>query len=365
MKMLRQTVLAAALAAGGGCAVAQDADTPADTPADPMAATPFSGERLTEGLGVVNVLSADFERSRAFLQGAMGLSFEPQELRGREAERVREAFGLPGEGPLRAGVFHQPAVEGETFVRVFEGPGDLPPLRPGMDSRFTGTLGYGFPMADIERRIAISELWGFPTVAGLQRMQFPRADGSLYWVGETHFEGPDDVLVLGVDRYENNAIGPVDPALGLGGVAYSSFLVDDLARNESFFADVLGLEKRRDITFNSSGDGGMVNMRKGEEVVFQQWFAPGASSNYLVLMQFVDDPEARRPSGVSGFEGHGVGGWSFETEDLNRVAEAWREWSGKAAPDTVELDLPEVGRVRSLVLRSPDGIVVDVFERVQ
>ena len=38
------------------------------------------------------------------------------------------------------------------------------------------------------------------------------------------------------------------------------------------------------MTFRSSGQG-MPDTRKGEAIAFLQWFAPGATTGYLVMME--------------------------------------------------------------------------------
>ena len=63
---------------------------------------------------------------------------------------------------------------------------------------------------------------GFSSTVGITKMNFSRADGSEYTVSEVHYVAPDDTLVLGVDRGGYTQVGPVNPATGIGGVAYSS-----------------------------------------------------------------------------------------------------------------------------------------------
>ena len=74
---------------------------------------------------------------------------------------------------------------------------------------------------------------GFSSTVGITKMNFSRADGE-YTVSEVHYIAPDDTLVLGVDRGGYTQVGPVNPATGIGGVAYSSFMVDSIEQAPVF-----------------------------------------------------------------------------------------------------------------------------------
>ena len=330
--------------------------TPSPAPApDPMAPTSSAEDALVGSLRAVTVVTADADAALPFYEEGLSLSASeapPTDTLASHwgATRINRVITLS-----------RPGAEGAAVVRLVEVPGAAEASRPGYDSQLVGALGFGLPGSDLDGRTARVEAAGYETTAGVQRMDFPRADGSTYEVGEVHLKAPDDVLVLGVDRGEMTAIGPIDEAERLGGVAYASMLARDASETGRFLRDVLGLEQRRAMSFRSSGPGGgMVGMVKGEEVSFEQWFSPGATTGYLVLMELLDRDKAE--AGSLGMESRGVSMLSFETDDLAEVARRWRAFSGEdATPEAI--DDPSFGRVASLMIRTPDGLPVQVFER--
>ena len=344
-----------ALPGGGACAWAVEVD--------PMQPTSSPESAGTLPLGVVTIITGDLQATRRFYQGVMGMAFRLTEHDGASADALAAHWGLPATGTLRVALFSRPEAEGAATLRVIERPDVNDTLRPGYDTRPIGPLGFGFPVRGLDRRYAIARAMGFEATAEVVTMAFPRADGSTYDVGEFHLMAPDDVLVLGVDRGPLTPVGPLDEALDLGGVAYASVLVGDLAATENFLSQVLGLERRRAISFRSGGpDGGLRGLRAGEEVAFQQWFSPGATTGYLVVMELLDGPKTRvTPLGP---DRRGVAMWSFEVRSLPEFLERWQRWSGSATLPTVRrLALPEAGEVEAVVVFTPDGLPVEIFQR--
>lgn len=331
---------------------------------DPMQPRSSVEQARTLPLGVVTVVTSDLAVTRRFYEGAMGMGFRLADLAPAEIAALVEHWGLPGGAAPRIGLFSRPGIEGAASLRVIELPEARETLRPGYDTRPVGPLGIGFPVRGLQDRYAIARALGFAATADVVTMAFPRADGSTYDVGEFHLMAPDDVLVLGVDRGPLTPVGPLDPALDIGGVAYASVLVDDLAAMGGFLEEALGLERRRAISFRSGGpDGGLRGLRAGEEVAFQQWFSPGATTGYLVVMELLDGPKTRvTPLGPPR---RGVAMWSFEVRSLEEFLAHWQQWSGTAAvPAIRRLVLPEVGAATAVVVATPDGLPVEVFQRI-
>lgn len=346
--------IAVSIALGG-------ADAQSEAP-DPMVPVSSAEDATISPMRALTIMSGDLDATRRFLQGAMDMSAELVTLSGADAEAQRARWGVPGEGDLEMAVFRHPAADGAAIVRAVQGDPDTAVMRPGYDSRPVGPLGFGFAGENLARRFEIAQALGFESTAGVMYMDFPRADGTTYEVSEIHFKAPDDILVLAVNRGPMQPVGPIDPALGVGGVAYASVLVDDLAAHGRFYADVLGLEQRRDISFRASGpNGGMVGLRRGEEVAFQQWFSPGARTGYLVVMELLEGPKSRTELG---FEQRGVAMWSFEADDLDALLQRYAEFTGAPAPAAVEAQSPGLGLVRAAVIETPDGLPVEVYEPV-
>jgi hypothetical protein len=83
----------------------------------------------------------------------------------------------------------------------------------------------GVPVNGIPRRDQIVTAFGFGSAVGATSMAFPRADKTTYTVGEIHYMAPDNILVLGVDRDTMRPVGPIDPAIDIGGPSYSSAII--------------------------------------------------------------------------------------------------------------------------------------------
>ncbi len=324
---------------------------------DPMAPVRTQQPAETSPLRAVTIATDDFDRTRRFYCGVLGMVAERAPLDGADAAALAAHWGLDA-APSHVMVLRQPGASGAAIVRAVLTPSSHPLARPAYDSRFVGPLGFGFPIRDLGAREQVANAFGFVASAGIRRMDFPRADGSTYNVGEIHFLAPDDIMVLGVDRGEMAPVGPLDEALSIGGVAYASVLVSDMAVFAAFLEDVLGLERRRRMSFQSPGPaGGMRGLDAGETIAFEQWFSHGAATGYLVVMQRL---EGERTPAATGFAGRGVAMWTFETEALDAAVARFHSAGGAATVRT--LASPGFGRRRSAILTTPDGLPVELIE---
>jgi catechol 2,3-dioxygenase-like lactoylglutathione lyase family enzyme len=328
---------------------------------DPMRPRSDATSALCSPLRILTITSGDLQATRRFYQGALGLvpeTFVPDD---DWAAALIEHWGLLPSRPLRIDVFRRPGLDDAFELRVIEVPGALPVMRPHYIGEYIGALGLGFPSDDLEVRDRIVRALGFDSTAGITRMDFSRADGTTYNVGEVHYRAPDEVLVLGVDRGGMTPVSRIDPALGIGGPAYASMIISDVARVAPAFAEVLGYEMRREMTFESGGPSGGMGLQKGARVVFQQWFSPGASAGYLVIMKLLDvDRPAPVPLGPTA---RGVAMWSFETADVEAAA-ARAEALGleiRSAPRAI--GLPGIGPAHSLVIATADGFPIEIYAR--
>jgi len=313
-------------------------------------------------LAAITVAGADPQAIRRFYQGALGLTPRRLLIEGTAATALRTHWGVGGVGQLETLVFKRPEVPEALCLRVVIVPADRPAARPGLDSRYDGALGFGFPVRDLYRRHAIIEALGFTATAGVTVMAFPRADGTTYNIGETHWVAPDEVMVLGVDRAHLQSVGAIDPALDIGGPSYSSALVADVVASGEFFDKVLGLELRREFTFESEGPGGGMRLPQGTRVHFQQWFSPGSRTGYLVIMQLKEN--ALRPPQRLGLHNRGIGLWSFPTADLALVRERALRQGTPVLREMVSVASPGLGAVSSMILATPDGFPLEVYQPI-
>jgi catechol 2,3-dioxygenase-like lactoylglutathione lyase family enzyme len=334
---LNAALLTITLLVGGPAATAQADPLQALSNADPVAASP---------LRRVTVATGDLMATRRFYADALGMAASRRSpVLPSEAHRLGVTSGADSMTFARSGI------PDAVTVRAIAVAARRRALRPSHNALALGGLAMGMPVSGKTKREAIVKAAGFRSAVGVTSMALPRADGSSYMVEEIHYQGPDGVLVLGIDRGEMPPVGPVDATTGIGGPAYSSLVVGDLQRTEMFMQTVLRYEKRRDAVFTSSGPKGGLGLPDGQRFAFQQWFAPGSTTGYVILMKMLDRPA--EPAQPAGFVRRGIAMWTFDAVDLDDVA-ARAESVGTrvVAKDAT-----------SLILAMPDGFLVEFVKR--
>lgn len=350
--LLAALVTALVLALSSGLACAQ---------ADPMQPQSVPSATAASPLKIITLVSGDLKATRRFYQGVLNMTPQPWRVDGAAAARLVAHWGLaPAESVLGVS-FTSPGLPGAIAVRVIQATGASLSNRPGYDSGYAGALGLGFPANGLKSRDEIVSALGFKSVVGITSMAFSRADKTTYDVSEVHYEAPDDVLVLGVDRGDLRPVGEIEPSIGIGGPAYSSMILRDAKSATALFGDTLGYELRREMNFRSGGPKGGMRLPAGAEVRFQQWFSPGSSSGYLVLMDLLD-ADKPNPNGLSA-KNRGVVMWSFEARDLGDIERRARKAGVQVMQPPTVIPQPEGGNVRSLILATADGFTVEVTER--
>lgn len=325
---------------------------------DPMQPGVSQRPSLCGPLAAVTVASGSPDRMRRLLQGALNLTPRLERIEGQAARALARHWNIAPANELAVTVYTRPEVEQAVTLRVLHVAESMPVARPGLDCRYVGALGVGFAIRGLRARHAIVEQSGFTSTAGVTVMAFPRADGSTYDVGETHWVAPDDFMVLGVDRSDMQPIGPIDDALGMGGPNYSSALVSDAGRTGAFLDAVLGLELRREFTFEAEGPQGGMGLPAGTRVHFQQWFAPNARSGYLVVMQLLEHGLA--PPQVLGLRSRGIGMWSFATQDIETVLQRAQHHGATVLSPSTRLFVPGSGEITAAMLATPDGFPIEL-----
>jgi len=347
------TALMLALMPTHGAAVAQDKR-------DPMEPQSDARNALAAPLKAVTIMTGNLDQTRRFYQGALGMTPTLLTVRGSKATTLALHWGMAPTESLQMVTFASVGQPDAVAVRAILIAADSPSNRPGYDSAFAGALGMGFAANDLKSSYAVAGALGFKSVVGITSMAFPRADKSTYDISEVHYEAPDDVLVLGVDRGDLRPLGAIDPALGISGLGYSSLIVRDAKDAAPLFGDVLGYEMRRELNFKSGGPKGGMRLPTGAEVRFQQWFAPGSRTGYLVIMDLLD-ADKPGPNGLT-VKNRGIAMWSFEVKNLQQARERARKAKVKVLKEPAMIELPGVGAVRSMMLATADGFSVEVIE---
>lgn len=339
--------------------------TKASVPVDPMMPRADGRPLVCGPLSGITLASSDLAACRRFYGEALELHATDWSSRDEGVRQLLAHWGCTGAGgganeQIDAVEFTRPGIPQAIRLRIVRVEAARPTSRPGLDCRIDGPLGLGVPVRDLYRRHARVEACGYTANAGVTTMSFPRADGSTYDIGETHWVAPDDVMVPGVDRAHLQPVGPIDETRGIGGPSYASALVSDVDRSGEFLDRILGYELRREFTFESEGPQGGMRLPAGARVRFQQWFAPGSSTGYLVIMQLLEHGR-RAPHGL-GLQNRGIGVWSFPTRELVEVEARVTRHAVRVLRPASPLAVPGLGRVRSMVIATPDGFPVEIFQ---
>ena len=309
-------------------AVVQPAAAPARPTSDPLDATGPVNPVAASPLRGVTVLTGDPAATHRFFIDAMGMTATPA-----EPVPVAQVRSIGLRGSLRAVTYRRSASGDAATVRAIAVPVTLPVLRPHHDALVSGGLAMGMPVHGQAAREARVTRAGFRSAVGVTRMTLPRPGGTPYTVEEIHYQAPDGVLVL-------------------GGPAYSSIVVADLDGTARFLKSVLGYEMRRNAAFTSAGSKGGLGLPDGTRFAFQQWFAPGSATGYVIVMKMLDRPVVR----TSRAPRRGIAMWSFDIADL-AAAETRAKSIGARIASRPTPAAP------SLVLAMPDGFLVELTAR--
>ncbi len=328
-------------------AAVQPAAAPARPTSDPLDATGPVNRVAASPLRGVTVLTGDPAATHRFFIDAMGMTATPA-----EPVPVAQVRSIGLRGSLRAVTYRRSASGDAATVRAIAVSATLPVLRPRHDALASGGLAMGMPVHGQAAREARVTRAGFRSAVGVTRMTLPRPGGVPYTVEEIHYQAPDGVLVLGIDRGDMKPVGQVDAASGIGGPAYSSIVVADLDGTARFLKTVLGYEMRRDAAFTSAGSKGGLGLPDGTRFAFQQWFAPGSATGYVIVMKMLDRPVMR----TSAAPRRGIAMWSFDIADL-AAAEARAKSAGARIASRPTPAAP------SLVVAMPDGFLVELTPR--
>ncbi len=287
----------------------------------------------------------------------------PIEVAAEIRQLERHLWGLPEGLDWQLYLLDRPATPGAVQIRVLVVPEGTPSIHTTWDPREPGPFSLGFPATNVERWDAELRARGWDSLMPMSRYQIPRADGTLYGIHETIFNGPEYVHAVLISRRDGMPqVGPVDPATGRGGPVYSAWIVNNSDEVLDFYVSTLGLELRSDRQFKSSGSKGALGVPDGTEFRFAIVYAPGATYGHLLFLDFQGRLGLPSP-GVAPRPPHrGLAGWTFEVPDLEviqrRLADAGIEL---LAPPT-ELSTPSLGHHRALTVLDPNGFLVELFE---
>lgn len=349
-----------------------DKDSSALAGADGGPGASGSSLGISGPLRMVTLVSGDLAACRRFytdvLQmrelGSVGTSRELEDLQALQAQ----LWALPAGSRWRAAHFISPGLVGVPVLRIleFEQPG--PPVRPGFEIRLDGGAGVGFAVSDpaVAERVAAEH--GFEVTAHATRVPVHRGDGTSHLVLESVFRAPDEVYAFGIARVAPQPpVGPIAPGFNVGGLAYSSMVARGSQHVVDFFVEVLDFQVVRDYVMRGEEPEDVLKLPSGTRMRFAQMYARGASSGYLVVVDFM---EGGRPNPAPpGPPRCGVAMWSFRVRDLDAVMARVRAFAarggaaGRAEVLAGPLQVPMPFGVRRVAsVRIVGGLLVELME---
>ena len=240
---------------------------------------------------------------------------------GDELKAANTYLGFESDHTWECCTFFKTGEGANVQIRVIALDQETPQVRPEYLGLYTGGATMSFPINDLHAHEKHMASIGVESTIGVKEMEFTSPSGETYVSAEIVYKAPENVFVMGVVRPDIFIpVGPVDPATGMGGSAYSARCITNADKTVEFFRDVLGFEIRRDVEF-TVGERSALLMPEGTTERFIQAFAPGSATGYLVLM---DHQDATRPSPAPGFgpPNRGIAMWSFATKEYRKSASA-------------------------------------------
>lgn len=319
-------------------------------------------DALIGPLHTVTYVTADKEGvEKAFRQG-YGLDASGwRQPSAEEFETLNPYFGFAPSDTWETCAFYKSGEGRNIQIRAIHVHQETPLVRPAYEGLYTGGATISFPINDLRSHKKVMADLGIESTIGVKEMEFTSPTGETYISAEIVYKAPDNIFVMGVTRPGIFVpVGPVDPATGMGGPAYSARCVSEADATVDFFKNVLGYEIRRDVNF-VVGERSAIIMPEGTTERFIQGFAPGASTGYVVLM---DHGEATKhsPAPQFGPASRGIAMWSFPTKNIDEVYKRAQEAGAEILQTPGDAQSPFLSNKKSLIMKDPDGFPIEVFE---
>lgn len=336
------------------------------------AAVPGPAVGIGGPLRMVTLVTGDLAACRRFYSdvlqmrelGTVGTPRELEELFALQSQ----LWALPAGSRWRASHFICPGLVGVPVLRVleFEQPGPL--IRPEFEIRIDGGAGVGFAVRDPALAERVAAEHGFAVAAQATQVPVHRRDGTSHLVLESVFRAPDEVFAFGIARLAPQPpVGPIAPGFNVGGLAYSSMVARRSQDVIDFFVEVLDFQVVRDFVMKGEEPEDVLKLPSGTRMRFAQMYARGASSGYLVVVDFFED--GRPNPAPLGPPSRGVTIWSFRVRDLDAALARVRGFAarGAAAGATAVIAGPlqvpmPFGVQRMASVRLPNGFIVELME---
>lgn len=330
---------------------------------DPLGTNIAVSELLCGPLHTATLCTTNLEDIRKFYVDGMGMTLDgPMKLTADQLQVQRTLWGLPYGIEYDFYHLHRPSVPSLIQIRLLHLHKSTPHIHKSYSSRELGPFSLGFPNRNQEMVHQKLIDLGIDVMAEMQEGEIPRGDGTTYRYWETIFKGPDFLHCVGIERGDGMPqLSPVDQNNDLGGPGYSAFVTNQSDKELSFYIDVLGLELRADRQWQTS-PGSALGIAEGVPYRFSLVYAPGSTQNHLLFLDYQDG--VFEDSGVPPrLPNQGLGMWTFQTEDLQRVQDNALKYHIEMIHGPLDYNDPIIGKATFISLRTPSGFQVEVFSQ--
>lgn len=312
----------------------------------------------------VTLTTANLDSAKRFFVQGMGMQLNgPIRMSTQQRRSLIEQWDLPIGMDWQLYELSRPSVPENIRIRLLVIAKMTPLIHESYHVREIGSFALGFP----NKRQALLDqemhALGFSTQAahqsGKEGLYNDIKDHDL----ESIYLGPDFVHHIGIERRNGMPqLAPYDTATGKGGPGYAAMVVTGMSESMiSFFRYVMGWEVRRDNEL-SSGKNSPLGLQDGIKFRYTIVYAKGASSGHIVLMDFRDNKKII-PKTPPRLPNRGIGMYTVFTKNLDEVKQLAVQQKTTILSDITAYEDPLHGRVRSLVLVAPNGIVFEVLEK--
>jgi catechol 2,3-dioxygenase-like lactoylglutathione lyase family enzyme len=306
------------------------------------AAAATAAGRMVRANALMHVVT-DLSRAAAFYRDGVGLEYGSPTVRRGDALAALAAHG-GGKVAMRTASFAIPGSELQLVLVQIDGAGGT---AFGQRLYDPGVTRFSIQVRDIDRAFARVATRGIvvDTVGGAPvHTQRPRNDTRAVMMRD-----PDGFVF---EFVQADPLPPTDVAPSSNVInARSSLAVEDTDRALAFYRDLLGFTAR---PTNTVSDAVLALEGTPGAVARTTSTTPPGSTNVWFLWEFSGIERTRRAPRIVD---PGASALSLVVENVSALVERM-----KAAGVTVELDATTIGQVHAAVVRSPDGLLVELIE---
>lgn len=319
-------------------------------------------DALVGQLHMVTYITADKQTVEKIFTEGYGLErSEWQRPIAGELADMNSYLGFDASHSWECCVFNKSGIGANVQIRVIAVDQQVSQVRPAYDGLYAGGATISFPIEDLHAHERHMASLGVESTIGVKEMEFTSPTGETYISAEIVYKAPENIFVMGVVRPDIFVpVGPVDPATGMGGSAYSARCITATEEMLDFLRNILGFEIRRDVEF-TVGERSALLMPEGTTERFIQAFSPGSATGYMVLM---DHHKATKISSARGYgpPNRGIGIWSFGTKNIDAVHRRAVEAGIEVFQSPAIYHIPCLPESKSMILIDPDGFSIEIFE---